>query len=222
MIILENQKPIGRGSHREVYVHPDKPDRCLKVMIEDWKKSGRRQRATWLSRTFRSKRTFHENLSEFHFSKTQHRRVGDLAGNYFALSYDMVETDQGEALEVQLIQDYDGQISLSMKAYLLKFGLTEELKEAIEYFWDGVMKYGIFLQGRPDNVSIRQLKNKKCQLIAIDGFGLPQVVPFAKWLKSSRLKFLSKRRTKQDKAIRRILEAKKAGIDQGSKGMRLD
>jgi len=219
MIALKGQAPFGRGSHREVYRHPDRADRCLKVMTEDWRECDRRKRAGWLSRSLRPKRYFHESLAELHFSEELRKRVGGSAWNYVAQSRGMVETDLGEALEVDLVNDHVGTISLSLKAHLLKFGMTPECREGIEYFWDGVGRYGIFLQGRPDNVSVRQGKNGECRIMAIDGFGLPQAIPLAKWFGFARKRFLEKRRAKQDKAIGRILAARESGEDLGEKGM---
>jgi hypothetical protein len=222
MIALKEQEPFGRGSHREVYRHPDGADRCLKVMTGDWRNCDRRKRAGWLSRALRPKWYFHESLSELHFSEELRKRVGEKAWDFVAQSRGMVATDLGEALEVDLVNDHDGKISLSLKAYLLKFGMTAECREGIEYFWDGVVRYGIFLQGRPDNVSVRIGRNGDCLLIAIDGFGLPQAIPLAKWFGFARARFLRKRRAKQDKAIAGILAARESGEDFGGKGMILD
>lgn len=222
MIKLSDQRPIGRGSHREVYLHPTDNTFCLKVMIEDWKESGRRRRASWLSRVCRPKRYFHENLGELHFSKKQVARIGDRAENYLALSEKMVETDKGRALKVQFIRDHDGAISLSLKAYLLKFGKTDELTVAIHNFWEGVLKHGLFLQGRPDNVLVKQQADGSCQLIAIDGFGLPHILPLAKWFMHFRRRFLNKRLAKQNKSIETILAARESGKNLGNKGMVLE
>lgn len=219
MIELKGQSPFGRGSHRAVYQHPGKKERCLKVMTEDWRKCKRRERAGWLSRTCRSKRYFHENLNELHFSESQRKRLGEIGADYFAQSYGFVETDLGEALEVDLITDHDGKISVSLKEYLLKSGMTTECEEAIEFFWDGVMKHGIFLQGRPDNVSTKRLSDGSCRILAIDGFGLPQLLPMAKWFGYARQRFLRKRRAKQDAVIKKILKARETGEDLGDKGM---
>lgn len=222
MISLKTASPFGRGNHREVYRHPDRLDRCLKVMTEDWRECARRKRASWVSKALRPKRYFHENLIELHFSEALRRRVGDEAWNFVAQSRAMVTTDVGEALEVDLVTDSGGGISLSLKAYLLEFGMTPECREAIEYFWVGVVEHGVFVQGRPDNVSIRQEESGVLRLIAIDGLGLPQAIPLAKWFGFARRRFSRKRRAKQDKAIAAILKAREAGADTRSIGMILE
>jgi len=219
MIELKELSPFGRGSHRAVYRHPDKADRCLKVMTEDWRDSGRWRRAPWFSRAFRGKRHFQENHRELHFSETQRKRVREKGGECFARSHGFVATDLGEALEVELVVDHDGEVSLSLKEYLLKFGMTPECEKAIEEFWDEVENYGIFLQGRPDNVSLRRLADGSCQLVGIDGFGLAQLVPVAKWLASARQRFRQKRQGKQEAEVREILEARERGEDLGGQGM---
>lgn len=190
-------------------------------MIEDWRVSKRRKRASLLSRTFRPKRYFQENLGEMHFSEIERKRIGEKAGEFFAQSYGFVETDMGHALEADLIMDHDGKISLSLESYLLKYGMTPECDEAIERFWDGIVRYGVFLQGRPDNVMIRRLADGSCHILGVDGFGLPQLVPMARWFSYARQRFLRKRRMKQDGMIKKILEAREAGEDPGDKGRAL-
>jgi len=219
MIQLKEQKPFGRGSHREVYRHPQREDRCLKLMVEDWRVCHRRKRAPLVSRLFRSQRYFHESLAELHFSEKLGRRVDDLAWGYVTKSYGMVETDNGEALEVDLVRDFDGEISLSLKAYLLEFGLTPECEAAISHFWEGVGNYKIFLQGRPDNVAVKKGEDGSLTLIAIDGFGLPQLIPLAKWFGFARRRFLKKRKRRQAYHIGKILELKKSGEAVEGKGI---
>ena len=219
MIELKDQSPFGRGRHRSVYHHPDKEDRCLKVMSEDWHECERWQKASWISRTFRPHRYFHENKREFHFSENQQKQVNEHGGEYFARSHRFVATDLGDALEVELIIDHDGKISLSLKEYLLKFGMTPECQKAIKEFWEVVEKYGIFLQGRPDNVSLRRYADGSCQVVGIDGFGLAQLFPIAKWLASARQSFRKKREKRQQAEIKKILHAHETGQDLGQKGM---
>ena len=221
MIGLRGEKPFGRGSHREVYRHPEKLDRCLKVMIEDWRECDRRKRAGFLSRTFRTKWYFHESYAELRFSNDLRKRLGEKAWGYVAQSHEMVETDLGEALEVDLVRDADGGISQSLKGYLVAYGMTAECEAAIEHFWEGGERYGIFVQGRPDNVSVRMREDGSCELVAIDGFGLPQLVPLARWSKSARRRFFKKRRRKQDGAIRSLLALREAGAEVDPKGLTL-
>ena len=63
------------------------------------------------------------------------------------------------------------------------------------------------------------VRTGECRLIVIDGLGLPQAIPLAKWFGFAKKRFLQKRRAKQDKAIGRILAARESGEDPGGKGM---
>jgi len=219
MIELKDQLPFGQGSHRAAYRHPDKENRCLKVMIENWRECNRWQKASWLSKTFRSNRYFQENQREWCFSAAQTKRTNDERGECFARSHGFVMTDLGEALEVELIVDHDGKISLSLKEYLLKFGMTAECEKAIKLFWEQVERDGVFLQGRPDNISLQRFADGSCKIVGIDGFGLPQFLPLAKWFAFARQRFRKKRQKKQDRAIKEILEFNKSGQDLNRKGM---
>jgi hypothetical protein len=221
MIELGEQQPFGQGRHRAVYYHPDRKDRCLKVMTEDWRNADRRQRAHWFVRLYRPKWYFHENLRELRFSEDLRRRVGEAGWQFIPQSHGLVETDLGEGLEVDLICDHDGKGSLALSEYLWENGMTDAVRKAIDELWEGMEKNRIFAHGRPDNVSVIQNADGSCRCVAIDGFGLPQVLPLAKWIAAKRRKQFRKVKVKQELAIGRILEERSSGELSNRKGFRL-
>jgi hypothetical protein len=221
MIELKDQQPFGKGRHRAVYFHPDRKDRCLKVMTEDWRDADRRKRANWFVRMCRPKWYFHENLRELRFSEDLRNRVGDAGWEYIPQAHGLVSTDLGDGLEVDLICDHDGELSLSLSEYLWKHGMTDEVELAIAQLWEGMERCRIFAHGRPDNVSVIQNADGTCRCVAIDGFGLPQLIPLAKWLGSARRKQFRKVKRKQARSIERILEERSTGELSNRKGFRL-
>ncbi|MGC6567089.1 MAG: YrbL family protein [Akkermansiaceae bacterium] len=211
MIELKNLEPFGRGSHRAVYEHPDSPELCIKVMTENWREAGKRQRAPWYVKFLRPKWYFHENLSEHHFAHLVEQRVGEPAWKYLARCHGFVETDLGKGLVVSLVRDHDGRVSMSLADYLLEFGMTGECEKALDYYWEGLNKYLIFARGRPDNVAVQQHEDGSLQIIAIDAFGLSQWIPLAEWIPSEGRKRLGYWREKQERAIAKALELRKSG-----------
>lgn len=211
MLEIKTLEPFGRGNHRKVYRHPESQDLCVKVMSQDWRETAQRVRAPWYVKLLRPKWYFHENLAECRFAKGVEKRLGELAWNFMPRCHGFVETDLGEALVVDLILDHDGRISMSLSDYLWEFGMTEECEKALEDFWKGLKKYMIFARGRPDNVSVRQNEDGSLQIIAIDGFGVSQLIPLGRWISSEGQKRLEKWRKKQKRAIAEALELKKSG-----------
>ena len=216
---LGNADPFGRGTHRACYRHPGDQDLCVKVMIEDWREADRRKRAHWLVRLCRPKWYFHENLLEFRFYHRVEKRVGEAAREFMPKCYEMVMTDHGEGMVVDLICDHDGRVSQTLADYLFHQGLTRECEEALDYFWEGLEKYRIFNRGRPDNVVVRQKADGGIALVAIDGFGLSQLVPIAEWISSRAKARLERWREKQKRAISRAIELRAAGKRLTDKGV---
>ncbi len=218
-IELGDVEPFGRGTHRACYHHPDSADLCVKVMIEDWREAGRRKRAHWLVRLCRPKWYFHENLSEFRFYHRIEKRVGEAAREFMPKCYELVMTDHGEGMVVDLICDHDGKVSQTLAGYLFRHGLTRECEEALDYFWAGLEKYRIFSRGRPDNVVVRQKAEGGIALVAIDGFGLSQLIPIAGWIPSRAKARLERWRDKQKRAIAKAIELRRSGRRLTDKGV---
>lgn len=218
-INLGDTAPFGRGTHRECYRHPESPELCIKVMTEDWKKCLRRTRAHWLVRLCRPKWYFHENLAEFRFYQQVERRVGEAAREFIPKSHEIVMTDHGEGLVVDFISDFDGQVSQTLVDYLWNYGLTAECEEALNYFWVGLEKLRIFTRGRPDNVVVQKQADGGIKIIAIDGFGLSQLIPIAAWSSKHAKARLKKWQDKQQQMISKALELRKSGRRLHQKGV---
>ena len=73
------------------------------------------------------------------------------------------------------------------------------------------MRYGIFVQGRPDNLVVEQRGDGSCRCVAIDGFGFPQLIPLSRWWKREARRKLNRRKEKQRRSIEEILNKRKDG-----------
>jgi hypothetical protein len=122
---------------------------------------------------------------------------------------------------VDLITDHDGAISLTLRGYLWRNGLTRACADALERLWCGLERHRIFAHGRPDNVVVRSRADGSCQCFAIDGFGLPQVIPLARWISSQRRKRFRRLRAKQWRAIDQLLRHRARGKRVSPKGLAL-
>jgi len=218
MLSLKDEMPFAKGGHRACYRHPADSSRCVKVMTEDWRTTARRMKAPWIVQKLRPKWYFHDNLYEFRFLTGEEKRLGEVAWEFLPRAYEILETDVGEGLIVGLVQDEDGAISMTLTEYLWKNGMTDECKLALKKMWEGVERYGIFVQGRPDNLVVEQKGDGSCRCVAIDGFGFPQLIPLSKWWKKEARRKLNRRREKQGRSIKRLLDKRKEGGEISEKG----
>ena len=224
MIKLVEEKAFAHGNHREVYRHPKKENRCLKYMNEHWKDSPRYQRAKLIGKIFRPHSYFHESDGELKFSRKTGRKVGGAAWELIACAHGYVESDLGDVLEVDLITNECGEISLTLKEYLWKNGLTPECEKAINVFWEQLDRHWVFVQGRPDNLVIKEKSDGECQIFAIDGYSYSAYIPIAKWVKKEQVRKLAKLRRHHDDYVKDILSMREAGDQDslGTRGFRVD
>lgn len=97
--------PIGTGIERACYVHPHDPDKAVKVLIK--------------RRNVQSKREIK------YYTKLA--KQPDLAFDHLPRFYGTVKTNLGNGFIVDLVRDYDGQISKPLNWYLANGLSIEEL-----------------------------------------------------------------------------------------------
>ena len=118
-----------------------------------------------------------------------------------------------------LITDFDGKVSLSLKEYVWQHGLTPECEAALEEFWQQLDKHWVFVEARPDNLSVRVKADGRCQIFAIDGYAFGQLIPLAKWFRREQKRVFRKRRRKQDCVLNEILGKRESGEFLKSQGI---
>ncbi len=215
MVQLKNLQAFAHGNHRHVYRHPEKEDRCLKLMAEHWKESPRWKRATLLGKLVRPHGYFNENVAEYEFSKETLRKVGHGASDFLAIAHGFVESDIGELLEVDLVRNHDGVVSVTLKEYLWENGLTPDCESALQKFWEQLHEHWVFVQARPDNLAVKVKGCGKLQILAIDGYAYTQVIPIAKWFRKEKERKLAKFKRNQKNSIAKILSLRESGDEEG-------
>ena len=211
MIELKNETAFAHGSHRAVYRHPSNPQRCLKAMTEDFKENSRWKNSSFISKLVRPRRYFQDNDAELHFNDEVKKRIGSKISAFIAEAHGYVDTDLGPVLEVDLITDHDGKISMSLKEYLFNKGMTPECQKALDLFWNTLDETWTFVRGRPDNLSVSQDAVGNCHIYAIDGYAFGQFIPLAKWFRKQQKRLHHKRIQEQKRLIAEILEIKEQG-----------
>ena len=164
MIILENQTLVGRGLHREVYVHPENDRLCVKVAIVSEHKEFDREYRYY--RLLQKRRIHWDNLPRFH---------------------GMVATDRGAGAVFDLIRDADGQVSKTLGEYLVASDLTATQARAIVAATDALKRYLldqaiITMTLKPKNIVYQHLSEDSGKLFVIDNIGNSDFIPLCNYV----------------------------------------
>lgn len=167
MIFLQDKDFIAKGSERACYLHPEDSNKTIKVTYENNKRKKNKQSKKEI--------TYYKQLIKKGLKDWRH------LPQYFG----EVETNKGEGFVLELIRDYDGQVSKSFAYYIKKDGVEKyknELKKYKQYFLDNciIFNYGMM----PKNILLRKNSKTDFDLVLIDGLGdvshftLPNKIPY--------------------------------------------
>ena len=176
MIILSDASAFAEGGNRKCFVHPDNPDRCLKVvhpgLLEEIKKN-----KPWYKK-IRSLESFDDNLREENAYKQKAIiNGGPNIWNHLAKWYGMKETDIGMASETELIRDNQNNIASTLEAYLFSYGMTDEIKIALDEFESWLRSSLVLTKNIIPHNLVLGYEGEKIVLKIIDGLGSKSYLP---------------------------------------------
>lgn len=164
LLVLNETLFIGKGRSRECYEHPEEKHLCVKV-ASDYK---------------RSKRSIRREIGYFKRLKKRAKSFAMIA-QYFS----PVQTNKGKGEIYELIRDYDGTISKDLRYYLgcKDEKLQKEIKESIEILRQYLLKeYILFSDLGVNNILLQNISPTESRLVAIDGIGDNNQVPFLEYV----------------------------------------
>ncbi|MCD6432584.1 MAG: hypothetical protein J7L21_00945 [Sulfurimonas sp.] len=152
MIALPEEM-IGRGNERACYFHPEDNSKAIKVSYE--REKGRSKQS---------------DIEIKYYKQLLKRKKMDWT--HLPKFYGEVETDQGKGFVIEVVKDYDGNVSKSFKYYIEKNGVEvyrKELEAYKQYFLDYlvIFNYGMM----PKNILRRRTDENSAELVLIDGLG---------------------------------------------------
>ncbi|RXJ55304.1 YrbL family protein [Candidatus Marinarcus aquaticus] len=167
MLILKDEDFVGKGNERACYVHPEDRNKAIKITYE-----GNNRK---ISKQTQLETKYYQELIKRGMNDWKH------LPEYFG----EVETNKGKGFVVELVRDYDGEVSKTFAYYLEKDGVKayqKELEEYREYFVKNsiIFNYGMM----PKNILLRKNSESDCDLVLIDGLGdvshftLPNKIPY--------------------------------------------
>lgn len=178
---LSDQEPFGVGGRRLCYVHPFEPNKCVKVLRRDEKRTIR-SAAKEKSILCRFRRTYDNNEHEKQVLDQLSRRMGHEMGRHLPRCYGYEATDLGPGLVLDLVRDHDGPISRSLRE-LISIGYDlDQFRPAFEELETFFMKHTILSRAIHDhNIAAQHRADGSWRFVVIDGVGDPAWLPLARW-----------------------------------------
>ena len=163
MIELDRGTLIGKGLHRECFIHPEDPARCIKVVVAGSSNENRREAKYY--RLLARRGVSWEGLARFH---------------------GLVQTNLGEGAIFDLVRDYDGQVSQTLAHYLDSGQLTTdqqaELSNVLEPLKAYLLRHRIITMTlKAKNMLYQKTAEKKAKLVLVDNVGNSDFIPLANY-----------------------------------------
>lgn len=210
---------FARGGNRNCFVLPGDPDKCVKTLRADRLPAAKR-REKGVKGWFRPLASFDDNQQEY----LTFLRIRDLYGSsalrFTPACYGMVQTDHGNGLVTELIRDFDGAISMTLKQFVWLHGDTGQIRNAIAAFqqsWEtiGLPSRSLLLH----NIVVQQSAADVIgRFVVIDGLGWPDVLPFGWWSRTLARTKAFRKAERLDAAIRDLLAVKAGDGEWGYHG----
>ena len=175
MIDLNGVTPFAEGGNRRCFVHPNNPNRCLKVIHSGLLQTIMKNKP-WYKK-LRSAESFDDNLRERDaYNQKALRNDNSETWKHLAKWYGMVETTIGAASEAELIKN-ENLVAETLESYLFANGFTDEIKLSIEQFHDWLRKNLILTKNLiPHNLVLKRVNNDIIIKI-VDGLGSQAFIP---------------------------------------------
>ncbi|NPU91497.1 MAG: hypothetical protein HPY82_06250 [Gammaproteobacteria bacterium] len=179
---LTTLEPFARGGNRLCFVHPDYPDRVIKVRRPDFSLEERRRRKGF-PKNLRPLSSFDDNAEENRTMFALDRQLGAPLYQHVSRCFGFEDSDMGKGLVSELIRDASGKISHTLKQYIWDNGYDDNARAAVEEFcacWEtlGVPSRDLLLHNL---VAQRDGGGKIVRLVVIDGLGSSSLIPPQFW-----------------------------------------
>jgi hypothetical protein len=163
MLELDPHALIGTGLHRECYLHPEDPSRCIKIVVAGTGNENHREQAYYAALARRG--VTWEMLPRFH---------------------GLVPTNLGEGAVFDLVRDYDNRISLTLGHYLGSEQLTllhcDALRQALRDLKNYLLEQRIITMTlKPKNILFQLETADTGKLLIVDNIGNSDFLPLANY-----------------------------------------
>lgn len=183
MLLLNASDFVGKGLHRECYVHPNDEQRCIKVVV-----------AGDLS----------ESKREQNYYKLLQKR--GISWDILPRFHGVIETNMGAGAVFDLIRDHDGEISKTLEYYLSSEQLdgaeNPGINQAISVFKRELYRQSIITMTlSPKNIMYKKTGPNEGCLILIDNIGNSDFIPICSYIDSLAKKKITRKLLRFEKTV---------------------
>ncbi|RNL59912.1 YrbL family protein [Zhongshania marina] len=222
-LALSAERPFSRGGNRLCFVHPEHPNRCIKVRrpeftLEDYR------RKKGFPKSLLPLSVFDDNAEEFRVLRDFQQNYSDSIFDHISRGYGMIETDLGLGICSELILDHSGEISMSLMLYLWNFGYTDECKRAVEVLKKHWMDHlvpsrSILLHNIVVEKRLEGGAESINRLVVIDGLGATGIAALPFLPRRARRYLVGRKVKNLDERIDEFFESIKSGKYPGPNGL---
>lgn len=151
MMLQLTHRPIGMGKERMCFVHPEDPRLAIKLSTGGVSQQSER---------------------DIRFYRKLAKR-GGVDSKHIPGFHGLCQTNRGPGIVVDLVRDYDGQISRPLNWYLAQRFPIEEFEPHLEELKQSFLRHLIIFNHdlTIGNILVQKTSASKFRLVAIDGLG---------------------------------------------------
>lgn len=219
-LALSTEQAFAQGGNRLCFVHPDHADRCIKVRRPDFTLEDLRRKKGFPKSLLPLSR-FDDNREEFEVISDLVARHGEAVYSLISRCYGFEETNLGPGLVLELVRDADGKISQTLKAQIWFEGYTPDCEAAVNRFCEqwralqipsrDLLLHNLLVQ--------KDAAGKINRIVAIDGLGSPNIIPFHLLPNALRAAKVERKLTNLRQRIEQTQAKKTRGESPGFHGM---
>lgn len=164
MITLDPAKKFGKGLHREVFVHPDNANLCIKVVTYGNQQETKRE--------------------QNYYKQLQQRNIAwDLLPKF----HGNIETNLGSGAVFDVIRDPNGEISKTLEHYLADKNFVAnnqaQLQTALIELREYLLKYHVMSMAmKPKNMLYQLSTTGAGKIFIIDNLGNSDFIPICNYV----------------------------------------
>jgi len=164
MLLLNASDFVGKGLHRECYIHPNDKQLCIKVVVAGDLSESKREQS--------------------YYKRLQKRGISwDILPRF----HGVIETDKGAGAVFDLVRDYDGEVSKTLEYYLSSEQLDNAenpgISQAIRVFKKELYRQSIITMTlSPKNIMYKKTGPYEGRLILIDNIGNSDFIPICSYI----------------------------------------
>ena len=163
MLEIDPSTLIGKGLHRECFVHPGNPDWCIKIVVAG---------------------NSNENHREAKYYGLLARR--GISWEMLTRFHGLVETSLGEGAVFDLVRDYDGSVSKTLTHYLSSEELTTANSKPLAGALTGLKTYllenrVVTMTLKTKNILFQKTAPSDGKLVIVDNVGNSDFIPISNY-----------------------------------------